>query len=412
MAVSWWLPKNYSEHGVELDHLFNWIFWITTIVMLGTFAAMIYFMVRYRFDPAKRKAHYSHGNPKLELLWTIVPAIILTFISLWSTRVWDLYRYGNASDGRKPAKILVIGEQFQWNVIYPGPDGKFGKYLIYPKPTDSLWPKNADGTLFTVSYGKYTDTKGPADMPYDEAVEAINQYISAENPLGKVFDDPDGKDDNFEKSPGRPIYIPKGRPVEVQLSSKDVIHDFFLPNFRVKLDAVPGLRAVLHFVPTITSKEIEDDPANRITFKSLDEFSEAAKRPENQSLLIVLDDKSQPKAANANSAGASFDSKAGEWKYNKFNPETKKAETIIRDHQPLSEDRVAALKAIGVKEITVCRPGYFDLVCEELCGQGHYKMQGQVIVISPAEYAEKFETKPDADADNRHERERIAISRK
>jgi cytochrome c oxidase subunit 2 len=81
-AVNWWLPKNYSEHGVAADHLFNWVFWITTIVMIGTFAAMIYFLIRYRYSPDRKKAHFSHGNPKLEMAWTIIPAVILTFISL------------------------------------------------------------------------------------------------------------------------------------------------------------------------------------------------------------------------------------------------------------------------------------------------------------------------------------------
>ena len=414
MAVSWWLPKNYSEHGVAADNLFNWIFWITTIVMVGTFGFMIYFMVKYRFDPARKKAHFSHGSPRLEMIWTIVPAIILTFISLYSKRVWDQYRYGNANEKRKVARILVIGEQFNWNVIYPGPDGKLGRYLIYPKPSDAYWPKKADGTATTVNYEKgqkiYTDTKGPADMPYDDAVGAINKYIGSDNPLGKVFDDPDGKDDNFEMQPGRPIYLPKGRPVEVQLSSKDVIHDFFLPNFRVKLDAVPGLRGVLNFVPTVTSKELENDPANRMIFKSPDELLKAMKSPENQNLLIVMDDKSQPKAPDANSPGAWFDKKAGDWKYSQINPEKKKLETIIRDRQPISEERIAALNAIGVKEITVCRPGYFDLVCEELCGQGHSKMQGQVIVVEQKEYAEMFESKPDAEAGSAVEK--TAVTRK
>lgn len=395
-AVSWWLPKNYSEHGVAADHLFDWVFWITTIVMIGTFAAMIYFLIRYRYNPERKKAHFSHGNPKLEMAWTIIPTIILTVISLYSKRVWDEYRYGKADDKRPVAKILVIGQQFQWNVIYPGPDGKLGRYLIFPKPSDALWPPNADGPV-TINYGKYQDTKGPADMPYDDAVEAINLYI-ADNPLGKDFSDPAGKDDNFSMQPGRPIYIPKGRPVEVQLSSKDVIHDFFLPNFRVKLDAVPGLRGELHFVATTTSKSIENDRTNWKTFKSLDEFKLALKKPENQSLEIVIDEKSEPKAADSKSAGAYFDKKAGEWKYSRLSDDKKKAETIVRDRQPLSEDRINALKEIGVKEITVCKPGYFDLVCAELCGVGHSTMQGQVIVVEPSEYAEMFEAKPDADA--------------
>jgi hypothetical protein len=256
-----------------------------------------------------------------------------------------------------------------------------------------------------MSYKDYQDTKGPADMPFDDALAAINTYISQENPLGKVFDDPDGKDDNWDKLPGRPIYLPKDRPIEVQLSSKDVIHDFFLPNFRVKLDAVPGLRGLINFTATTTSKSLEENPANRMTFKNLDDLTTTIKQPQNKELLIAVSKESQPLAGDAKSAGAAFDPKAREWKYN-----DKDGETIIRQGQPVTEDRIAALKAIGVKEITVYRPGYFDLVCEELCGQGHSKMQGQIIIVTPEEYAEQFETAAEADAG--HAEEKTAVSRK
>ncbi|MDB5318611.1 MAG: hypothetical protein JWN40_242 [Phycisphaerales bacterium] len=405
-AVNWWLPENYSVHGKDVDYLFAVIFWLTTVVMLGVFAVMIYFIIKYRFNPARKKAHFSHGNPKLEMIWTIIPAIILTVISLYSKGVWDTYRHGNPNDTRKVARILVIGEQFQWNVIYAGPDGKIGKYLIYPKPSDKYWPKNADGTPFTLSYKDYQETKGPADMPFEDAVGAIDTYIGQENPLGKVFDDPDGKDDNWEKQPGRPIYLPKDRPIEVQLSSKDVIHDFFLPNFRVKLDAVPGLRGLINFTATTTSKSLEEDPKNRMTFKSLDELTAAMKQPGNKELLIAVSKESQPQAADAKSAGAFYDKKSREWKYNDA-----EGKTILRQGQPVTHDRIAALKAIGVKDITVYHPGYFDLVCEELCGQGHYKMQGQVIIVTPEEFAEQFETTAEA-ADAGHADEKTAVTRK
>jgi heme/copper-type cytochrome/quinol oxidase subunit 2 len=367
------------------------VFWLTTIVMLAVFAVMIYFIVKYRFDPERRKAHFTHGNPRLEMIWTIVPAILLTIIALYSKGVWDRYRHGDPHDTRKVARLLVVGQQFQWNVVYAGPDNKLGRYLIYPKPSDRLWPKNADGTPFTFTYKNYEETKGPADMPYDDAMGAINAYIDQENPLGKVFDDPDGKDDNWEKSPGRPIYLPKDRPVEIQLSSKDVLHDFFVPEMRVKLDAVPGLRGVINFIPTVTSKSLEQDPKNRFTFKKFEDLTTMMKRPENRELMLAIDERSEPKASGPKAPGAYFDRKAGEWKYN-----DKDGGTILRAGQPVTEDRLAALKGIGVSEITVYRPGYFDLVCEELCGQGHYKMQGQVVILEASEFAEQFETAAEA----------------
>src|SRR5205823_5550722 len=66
-AVNWWLPENYSVHGKDVDRLFAVIFWLTTVVMLGVFAAMIYFIIKYRYNPNRKKAHFSHGNPRLEM---------------------------------------------------------------------------------------------------------------------------------------------------------------------------------------------------------------------------------------------------------------------------------------------------------------------------------------------------------
>ena len=390
-GLNWWLPANYSKHGVEIDYLFTLVFVITFAVMIGVFAVMIYFLWTYRYNPERKKAHFTHGNTKLEMAWTILPAIILAVIALYSKGVWDRYRHGMPGEQGKLARMLVIGQQFQWNVIYAGPDGKLGRYMVYPKPGDRLWPHGADGEPFTFTFGKYEDTKGPADMPYEDALAAINAYIDQENPLGKDFADPDGKDDNFENQPGRPIYVPKGRPVEVQLSSKDVIHDFFLPNFRVKLDAVPGLRGIINFIPTTTSKDLENLPENRKTFANLDAAAEFLKSPVYKDWGLAITDKSEPKAPNAKAPGAVMDARSREWIYNDAS-----GKPLVRQGQPLTPARIDALKAIGVKEVTLYKPGYFDLVCEELCGQGHYKMGGQVIVIAPEEYAEQFETAAEA----------------
>jgi hypothetical protein len=143
-----------------------------------------------------------------------------------------------------------------------------------------------------------------------------------------------------------------------------------------------------------------------MTFKSLDELTAAMKQPKNKELLISVTKDSQPLATDAKSPGAFFDPKAREWKYNDA-----QGKTILRQGQPVTEDRIAALKAIRVKEITVYHPGYFDLVCEELCGQGHGKMQGQVIIVTPEEFAEQFETAADS-ADAGRAEERTAVSRK
>jgi cytochrome c oxidase subunit 2 len=105
-------------------------------------------------------------------------------------------------------RVRVVGEQFAWNVHYPGPDGLFG-------PT------------------------------------AIERIEAAMNPLGLDYDDPSARDDLVLVNQ---LHVPVDRAVEVVLSSKDVIHSFYLPFMRVKQDAIPGQTVRLHFTPTVTGR--------------------------------------------------------------------------------------------------------------------------------------------------------------
>lgn len=372
---SWWLPPNRSAHGGSIDTLFLWIFWLTMVVWILVTVVMVYFMIKYRHNPNRKKAHFTHGNSRLELCWTIAPAIILAVIALASKKVWDEYRYSPGADDPDRAIVLVIGQQFKWNAIYPGPDKKLGAYLKYPKPSDAFWPNpNRDGKPYT-----FQGTKGPADLPFDKAIIAINTYIDQVNPLGKDFTDPAGIDDDWQSALARPIILPVNRNIEIQLSSKDVLHDFFLPNFRVKLDAVPGMRGHIYFKATMTSKQREEQSRRRY---KLDEVVEMLKQPENSELTIAISETDKP-------AGAEFDARAKQWL---FKDKDAKKTTIIRDAKPLTPAVVDKLKGIGVTEIEAYLPGYWDLACAELCGQGHSTMQGQVIIVSDEEYRAKFET--------------------
>jgi heme/copper-type cytochrome/quinol oxidase subunit 2 len=283
--------------------------------------------------------------------------------------VWDNFRFN--PEGARPDKatILVIGEQFKWNVIYPGKDGKLGRYLIFPKPTDKRWPGGI----------KFANVAGPADLPYAAATTAIKSYIDQENPLGKDMDDPDGKDDNWDKRPGREINIPADRPTEVQLGSKDVIHSFFLPNFRVKLDAVPGLRGRFVFTATQTSAEREKATVREAGVKELLANADA---PENKELYVSITEASP---------GAVKDPKKPEYLYQDAAKDPKKPVTLVRNAQPLTKARLERLAANGIEKVSVYKPGYFELVCEELCGGQHYTMRGQVVVLESGEYNKRFE---------------------
>ena len=340
----WWLPYNYAKHGHSMDALFTWIFWICAIVFVLTQIALIYFLVKYRSRAATRakKAVFLHGNTKLEMVWTLIPAIILAVVALASKGVWDRYRYAEDYDNTPQTEVLVIAEQFQWNFVYPGKDKQFGQYLAYPKPSDPPY----------------------RNKPFVEAMSKINKDI-LENPLGqnKQFDDPEaryGQDDDYDVNPGRPLILPINRPIAIRLSSKDVIHDFYMPNFRVKLDALPGMQGRLNFTAEDGAKSTEelaiDDP--KLVGKPI--WLDSA-TPNVQ--YVGSSDASQVVYSLNNKSGA----------------------IIAKSRDPLSREMISALKANGVTKVTaVTRP--FELVCEELCGPGHYKMRGEVYFISGAEY--------------------------
>src|SRR5215213_4125446 len=141
LAADWkyWLPPNYSEHGGSMDMLFNWIFWITTIIFFIVEITLLVFLVKYRQRNDGRRAIFTHGNTRLEMAWTLAPAVILIILALATKRVWDGYRYSKDANDPGRAQVLVVGEQFKWNFVFPGPDGKLGTYLAYPKPADAKY---------------------------------------------------------------------------------------------------------------------------------------------------------------------------------------------------------------------------------------------------------------------------------
>jgi cytochrome c oxidase subunit 2 len=117
-----WLPENVSTYGREVDSLFYLIYYITAAVFILVTAVMIAFVVMYRQRPGRR-AVYSHGNTTLEILWTVVPAVILVALSFMSQATWAKIK---AHVPASELKVRVTGKQFNWEIVYPGPDGKFG----------------------------------------------------------------------------------------------------------------------------------------------------------------------------------------------------------------------------------------------------------------------------------------------
>jgi cytochrome c oxidase subunit 2 len=116
-----YLPENIATYGQEIDTLFYWIYYITGAAFLLFTVVMVAFLFMYRARPGRRGV-YSHGNTTLELVWTIVPALILIVLTLYAIPTWSKVKQ------RIPESDLhvrITAKQFNWEVTYPGPDGKF-----------------------------------------------------------------------------------------------------------------------------------------------------------------------------------------------------------------------------------------------------------------------------------------------
>src|SRR3984885_16000461 len=185
----WWMPDVASRGGEQIDQLTYFIYYLPGAVFVLTQIVYIYFLIKYRAKKGVR-ATYSHGDNRLELIWTAIPTAI--FIGLWG---YSNHLWWDVLHSTPPANSLQVGVaayQFGFSFQYPGADNKLGK--------------------------------------------AEASFVSNDNMFGNDPDDADAKD-NFTSSV---LEIPVNRPVHIRRDYKDVIHAFYVPQFRVYQDIVPG----------------------------------------------------------------------------------------------------------------------------------------------------------------------------
>ncbi len=213
------LGKPASDHGVLIDRMLYITIIITFIVFLITQIALFWFSFKYQ-ESDKRKAYYYPHNNKLEVIWTVIPAIALTVLVGFGIFYWFKIT-GNAP--KDAMQVEVTGSQFKWEFRYPGKDGPGGQ------------------GIFGKRYFKNTnEAKG--------------------NPLGQLWDDPANHDDIYIS--GDAMHLVVNKPVKLVIGAKDVIHDVGLAHFRMKMDAVPGTPTTMWFTPTITTKQMIKDSGN------------------------------------------------------------------------------------------------------------------------------------------------------
>ena len=197
----YWAPEAATVGAKKIDTLLNFIFYLTAAVFVLTQSVYIYYLVKYRKRPGS-KAYYSHGNNKLEIIWTAIPTAIFLGLVIYSNRLWSEL---HSPPPEGSVKVDVVSYQFGWDMRYAGADGQLGKVDVH-------------------SY-------------------------SVDNKFGLVPDDAAG-DDDFSSTE---LVIPVNKPVHIYLHSRDVIHSFYVPQFRLYQAAVPGRTiAWVWFEPTRT----------------------------------------------------------------------------------------------------------------------------------------------------------------
>ncbi len=193
-----------SAHGKSINDMF----WITTVVCAIPFVAtqflLFWFAYKYRARKGHKAQHFSHDN-KLEVVWTVIPAIVLTVLVARGIETW----YDVTSEAPENARIVeVTAQQFNWIVRYPGTDAVLGK------------------------------------REFD--------LMSGENSLGINWNDENSHDDLMPTE----IVLEKDVPVLFKLGAKDVLHSFYLTHFMVKMDCVPGIPTQFWMTPTVSTDSI------------------------------------------------------------------------------------------------------------------------------------------------------------
>ena len=203
------LPGSASEHGILIDQLWDANMYLITFVFLLTNFFLFWFAYKYRGNSERKATFYPHNN-KLEMLWTVVPAVALAFIIIFGLKYWN--EIMDEAKDKDRVVVELYAKQFDWTARFPGKDGKLG--------------------------------------------ETDYRQISGMNAVGLDTNDLAGNDDMFVRNE---IHIPVNTEIELNIRSRDVIHSVYLPHFRAQMNAVPGMVTYFKFKPIKTTAEMRKD---------------------------------------------------------------------------------------------------------------------------------------------------------
>ncbi len=203
------LPISGSEHGAKIDWLLDFNFLIITAVFVITNFMLFYMGFKYYGRDGHRATYFPHNN-KLEMLWTVVPTIILAVVIFLGVRLWN----DTMTLAPKGTRVIEIyAQQFNWKVRYAGKDNELGK--------------------------------------------SNYRLINETNELGLDSTDALGYDDFIVSDT---LFLPVNEEVDFEMRSRDVLHSAYFPHFRAQMNCVPGMQTWFHFKPVFTTAEIRKQP--------------------------------------------------------------------------------------------------------------------------------------------------------
>lgn len=206
------MPIVASEHGGQIDFVIALIHVVMLVALVGWTVFFVVPLIRFR---ARRSPNANYAGLKTKLPFVAVGALAVAEMLVligWSLPLWEAQVSALPEIDDETFEVRVVAQQFQWNIHYPGPDGVFGRTAI----------AHMDPQLNPIGLD-------PEDLAGEDDITTLNQ-----------------------------LHVPVNAQVVVYLSSKDVIHSFFLPEFRVKHDAIPGMRIPVHFRPTLTTRAFRE----------------------------------------------------------------------------------------------------------------------------------------------------------
>lgn len=215
------LGESASLEGEKVDEMLYLTIAVTGVAFLITQTLLFWFSYKYQEKESYKPYFFPHNN-RLEIIWTVIPAIVLTVLVVIGLRNWFIF----TGDAPKEAMVVEItGKQFGWIMRYPGKDGQFGRKY----------------------YRNIDDATNALGLIWEDNIQA-NQKA-----------DPYAFDDIVLQ---QTMYLVKGKPVKFIIGSRDVIHDVGLVHFRMKMDAVPGTPTTLWFTPKFTTEEMKEKTGN------------------------------------------------------------------------------------------------------------------------------------------------------